>query len=229
LYEVIFPPEIIEEGYGDAYEEGDGEEESGDTERNYVMYNFSGGVNDLDNNGATFIPDSDGVANSALFFNGTAFLSRELNATEDGSYCFWIQAKKVQPAAIPFIVGNGCTSGYAINLEDDKNGGMLVTVLCGGVNTNITDSDYSLPINQWVHLCLVKTANDFSIYVNGELSTSGTSAFNPPFEGLTIGGAWGCNPTEQKGSFYGNIDDVFIANYALDDAGVKEVKSGKFK
>jgi hypothetical protein len=59
--------------------------------------------------------------------------------------------EKIVDDEIPFIIRNACTSGYAINLVDNEKGGMLVTVLCDGVNA--TDAIFSIPVSQWVHLC----------------------------------------------------------------------------
>lgn len=193
-----------------------------------VVYTFSGTTGDLQNAGAEFIPDGDNKPKSALFFDGETFLAKDLYPTEDASYCFWIKPQRIDEGSIPFIIGNACTSGYAINLIDNKKGGMQVTVLCGGVNTNVTDSPYSIPLNQWVHLCLVKQGNNFTIIVDGKVSSSGTSAYNPPTEGLTLGGAWGCNPTDQHGSFYGSMDDFFIAPYAIDEQRALQIRSSNF-
>ncbi|MEJ0033405.1 MAG: hypothetical protein WDO15_25090 [Bacteroidota bacterium] len=43
-----------------------------------------------------------------------------------------------------------------------------------------------------------------------------------------MGGAWGCNPTDQHGSFYGSMDDFFIAPYAIDEQRALQIRSSNF-
>ncbi|MEI9917474.1 MAG: LamG-like jellyroll fold domain-containing protein [Bacteroidota bacterium] len=221
VYAMLFPDQDVES------DEDPGADGDLNAPQDFV-YTFSGTTEELENHDTKFIPDGGGNPNSALFFDGNSFLSKEMDDQENASYCFWLKPEKIVDGEIPFIIGNACSSGYAINLVDDKNGGMMVTVLCGGVNVNITDSDYSIPLNKWVHLCLVKEGSKFTIIVDGKISTSGTSGYNPPAEGLTFGGAWGCNPTDQHGSFYGSMDDLFITPMAIDEERALQIRSSNF-
>lgn len=242
FFPVIFPEFAAENEdageYGDAYDEGDGgdgdydgsDQEDYGAVAEHQMYNFSNSdFREFENAGATSVSDRDGYEGAALSFDGNAFIYKTLDDGTAASYCFWIKPTKTDGDEIALSMGNACTSGYQITLDDDKKGGKRIDVLLGGVTTLLTKSETSIPVNQWSHVCLLRDGNDFRLYVNGEQTSSGTSGYNPSNNVLTIGGTWACNPTKQKGTFTGLIDDLFVANYIISDDMIEGVKRGDYK
>jgi hypothetical protein len=209
LYAIIFPPQ------GVAGENSDSDE--------FTSYTFDKTLDELrggqplEDHGVTWVADVNGLPESAAHFEGrSGRVSGEMKEDHlDVTYCMWLKADKVQPGMIPIMIGNACTSGYGINLEDDGAGGMRVTVLCGGVLANATNSQYTLPVNEWVHLALVKQGNTFSIFVNGVLSSTDTTNYNALNGQFTVGAATACNGNDYGAFFAGAIDDLYIAYKAL--------------
>jgi len=187
----------------------------------YLMNNnsFVEGENNtnLDNHGVTSAEDRFGDANNAASFNGSSYLgSRLFEDLQEATYMLWVKSDKDQTSTI-LTLGNNCFSGYSIGL--DKS---VLSILCGGVQVNITNSTYSLPVGEWVHIALVKSGNDFSVYINGELSSSGSSSHNSLTDLFTIGAGSGCNGVAIGGYFSGSIDDIIIYRRALEAAEVGE-------
>lgn len=171
----------------------------------------------LDNHGVTSTADRYGNSVGAASFNGSSYLSSPLfEDLQDATYMLWVKSDKDQSSSI-LTLGNNCTSGYSIGL--DKS---VLAILCGGVQVNITNSTYSLPVGEWVHIALVKSGNDFSVYVNGELSSSGSSSHNSLTSLFTIGAGSGCNGIPIGGYFSGSIDDIYIFNRAYEAGEVRE-------
>ncbi|MEJ0055311.1 MAG: LamG-like jellyroll fold domain-containing protein [Bacteroidota bacterium] len=140
----------------------------------------------LENQGVSTGKDRYGSDGKAAVFNGASYLSSPLfDDLQDATYVLWVKSDKDQTATI-LSLGNNCFSGYSIRL--DKS---VLDILCGGVTGNVTHSAYRLPIGEWVQIALVKSSNNFSIYVNGELSSSGSSSHNslnsPVYRGCRVG------------------------------------------
>lgn len=203
LYAVIFPSDT----------------QSNNDSDGFISYTFDNtfaerrGGSTLENNGVTFVADKDENPNAAAYFDGqSSFLSGEVNEDHVNiTYLAWIKAEKTDHAIIPFLVGNGCTSGYGINIDEN----MHLMVLCGGVTVDASGSEYYLPLNEWVHIALVKEGNTFSVYINGELSSTGSTNYNALNGEFTIGAATGCNGTPYGSFFAGAIDDFYVAHKAM--------------
>jgi len=171
----------------------------------------------LENHEVTSTTDRFGNSNKAASFNGSAYLSSPLfEDLQDATYTLWVKSDQDQNSTI-LTLGNNCFSGYSIGL--DKS---VLSILCGGVQGNVTNSTYGLPVGEWVHIALVKSSNDFSVYVNGELSSSGSSSHNSLTSLFTIGAGSGCNGVAIGGYFFGSIDDIHIYNRAYEAAEVRE-------
>jgi hypothetical protein len=207
-----------------------------------AFYPFSGNANDASGNGhngavngATLTTDRYGNANSAYYFDGSAWIqvpySEQLNLTADKTISAWIYISSADNANLPWyptIVFQSSTDyyhpTYAIQLNTYSgylNDQYKYSFFFGDDSTNyLCNSTELYPnfLNQWV--CVTGTYN-FSagiikIYINGTLSdslitgsiTSATSTAHDLYFGKN---------TLYYCYFFGKIDEVAIYNQVLSD------------
>lgn len=110
-----------------------------------------------------------------------------------------------------FMNGNSASTGYGLIQKVDTN--RLNLILAGRA---YYDFGYTLPVNAWTHVALVRANGTWRLYVNGT-QRGGTTTQAPatPTQGTYIGSS------SQYERFSGQIDDVRIYNRALPQTEIK--------
>jgi hypothetical protein len=102
--------------------------------------------------------------------------------------------------------GDPSYNGYGLYLFNSN--GWKISVLAGGVTDVFADA--TLPIGEWTHLALVRSAGIWTLYINGVATPMTYNNFSPNYASgnLYIGGIGGGDP------FNGAIDEVRMWNTA---------------
>jgi len=225
FYAEVFGADVGEEEF-----EGDGEDPLINQPWAVVRFNssFEDEFQDIEFEAheVVYVNDRDGNQKFAGSFNGTSsYLKAErLPDFPQGSFTFWMNPSDQAAERTILGCGNNCTSGYSLLLDKDSK----LVVLCGGVTTDVTHSNYTVRAGEWIFVALVKDENDFSLYVNGELSSNGTSGHNEMTDAssFTLGAGTGCDDSDVGDFYAGLIDDLTIYRKPLSADEVKEKFSG---
>lgn len=118
------------------------------------------------------------------------------------------------------IVTKGSTSaGYLLRLEGVGENPRIAFAI-GDLNSTLLYSNYTLPMNEWVHVSVVYNGTDMIIYINGEVDATGTSSrtVGSNSHRVMIGA-----PTALDGKFYsGELDEIRIWNSARSETEVAD-------
>jgi hypothetical protein len=191
-------------------------------------YPFSGNTNDASGNGnhgnafngASLTSDKFGNPSSAYAFDGfDDYISTPLLATGTGDYSMsaWVLFNS-NTQCLLFYNGNSGIDGYGIHIF---NTGKRVEILHGYISLNVTNSTYTPPTGEWLHLVTTRSGSLNSLYVNGVLKHSGTNNPLVPTGTTLIGGR---NTSGQ--SLNGRMDEVRFYNRVLNSAEIQELYSG---
>jgi hypothetical protein len=184
-----------------------------------VTTNLAGGANGTIS-GATWVNDPD--RGYVLEFNGTSSyvsagtIPRLSQYTSNFTWSFWWKQLSV-PNNLGVILGNR-SGGVQSPLQFIKFTPTRFEYYRGG---DIGFMYYTIPNNQWLHLCVVKSSNSLSYYVNGKLVSAnfaGGDIESNPFY-------WGGDPVQGEWA-NGRIDDVALWTRALTGAEVQQLASG---
>lgn len=172
---------------------------------NGIVYGAIPTADKYDNNSSAYSFNGDvGIAlsnSSSLHFSGTPFA---LSA--------WVKYSSITSASV--IVGKhfcGTPNGYILGVENN----IPVFWLSNSGSWNIVSAGTAYNDNKWHHVVGVFTGSQQLIYMDGELKSSQSAAFDNPNVGslVLIGNTSGsCG----SGWFTGSIDEVKIYGAALD-------------
>jgi len=177
-------------------------------------------ANDQSGNGFNGITTSivgsvgqNGIANSALEFNGSTSRIAASNSTDlhpdNLTISVWIKPIAWNTgSASSFVAKRGTNSGYFFEFLTSSG---TVNIDLGGSSTR-WNTQYVPPFNQWRHLLFTASPAGRSFYVNGSLfreTTTVPSVFASNTASLSIGHDDGIY------NFNGSIDDVRIYNRVL--------------
>jgi microcystin-dependent protein len=178
----------------------------------------SGNGNHLTNYGAQLTTDRFGINNSCYSFNGNSnYLSRDvfmglINCTVS----IWAYTTNYPlfhpngpPECVFFYNGGGGGGGFGLRAAHSK-----LLVITGGINGDVTNSNFLPALNNWYNLVLVKSSNNYSLYSNGQLLSSGSAGMNP-YAGLFVIGAGQASNNQFQAYYSGKLDDIGIWNRAL--------------
>ncbi len=89
------------------------------------------------------------------------------------------------------------------------------------LNVMVGDKGFNVPyppnfVNNWNHLCLIKSSNTFTLYINGAPAGSSASLLKAMQQTAGLGLHWWTS-TEGSNRFIGAIDEVRIYNRALSE------------
>ncbi len=161
-------------------------------------------------------PDA-GMVGGALDFDGDGDYVEipKIGESVEFTYAMWVAQNKI-----------GSSLRALINHKDWKYGSVHLQLRDGhpqlGINEAITPTgdldawDYTLAVNEWQHVAVVKSATLLVMYVDGqeaarrELTMSDTAILGNGFIGAWVNPAWG-----ETRYFNGLLDDVRIYNCAL--------------
>jgi hypothetical protein len=145
--------------------------------------------------------------------------------TDNWTMSAWINPSSVSQHGVIMNngreTGSGATSyGYTMAIGDCSGG--TGTIFCGIANgSGWIPSGYNFPsANTWYHVVMLRDSGTTKFYVNG-VQTSQTSAqsYKTPTGQVTVGAF---QPWNSK-FFAGQIDDVRIYNYALNEYQVRQI------
>jgi hypothetical protein len=209
-------------------------------------YPFNGNANDISGNnlngtvnGATLTTDRNGNANSAYSFNGSSnYISVANNALLN-----FATNNKISVGLWIYPTSYAASSYHKIFLSKQTGSGASQQGFdCGFTSSNIylqtrngsgdnmggAGYGYSIPLNQWSYLVMVKDVQNVSFYYNGNLVASyinsPSSTIGDNSSDLYIGKATWSNVNAE--SFAGKIDEVLIYNRALTETEVTALYNG---
>lgn len=188
-----------------------------------TWFPFSGDATDASGNGndgtvigATLTADRFGNPNSAYSFNGTnnaITANTVLNGSTNSTMCFWYNTANASQNPVLVYEGHTGGSGFGLLQANGSCGpGNLLSGLTGGINCDFLNSTTTVNVGQWQFATLVKTGNNFELYLDTVLVETGTSIQAVTTGNLFIGGH--TNPITQN-PFAGSIDDVCLYTRAL--------------
>ena len=199
-----------------------------------AYYPFNGNANDESGNGndgtvfgATLTTDRFGNVDSAYRFDGDDWI----DAPDDPSFTLGSD-----PFTIATWIQFDSLGSYYLMGHDEgennqnkwifwaHNSGFLFHVnspSTGGYNP-VTYDAWEPEINQWYHLVVKRSGDDFMLYLDGSLVATGADSrpIPDPNTSFQIGTAEGGHPERV---FKGLIDDIRIYNRALSDAEIQEL------
>jgi len=159
-----------------------------------------------------------GQTGGATTFDGTddhinTGSGTSLNVSSDTSISLWFKVDGANQTGILYYRGSLGSNGYALAIHNGNgNAGKKLTLWTGGINWNLL-STYTPPSNQWLHAVVTRSANTWTLYINGVVQTTGTGAPNAPSSvgGISMNGGW---------YFKGSMSDVRAYNRALTPAEI---------
>jgi len=154
----------------------------------------------------------------SMAFDGTSTKISFSDITLASSYTLSAWAKRTSSSNNEFLFGNGATYGYGAYF----NGTTAIYFKQDSGNTTFNNSAITTALarTDWVNWMFVKdsTAGTISIYVDGALAQSVTSAL-----GMTSINTIGGDGTAATSYIWtGNIDEVAIFDYALSERQIKQ-------
>ena len=203
----------------------------------FLHYPLNGNTTDysgMNNHGnAVEINYSTGIfndENGAARLNGTnSYIYRQFfNLPDSCTLSGWFYSESDSQSTAMIYNGNTGSNGYGIFIKKPYGSlltgyyGKKVVFVQGGVSENTFNGNYDFPKNEWIHLALVRRAQIFELYLNGELQTNGTINAYPPTSTFCLGSS----PEHiQAGypSFLGKIDEVMLFQSALEPQDIQKV------
>jgi hypothetical protein len=191
-------------------------------------YKLSSGMNDSSINNITgvtmgggvqggslnFVPNQNAESGGAAYFNGTSdyatFSAINLpSGAAKRTMCAWIFPEHY-PSSLGIITAYGKAMGNQLSAIGLSPNGKF-TAFNGNPADNV-DSNQSIGLNRWTHVCASYDGATVAIYVNGKWDSGVTKGWNtvlPSDPIAVIGGSSGGN------YFKGRISDVRIYNRVL--------------
>ncbi|MFD0670687.1 LamG-like jellyroll fold domain-containing protein [Cohnella sp. GCM10027633] len=133
-----------------------------------------------------------------------------------------------------FIVGQGISGSQPYMFNWWVNNGKMYFLLSDSSGNGyslwpFSTADNSIPLNEWTHVAVSRTGNEFKMYVNGALAASKTASGTIDLTGnpnpLRIG-AQNTSNNQPMGVFDGAIDEFKVFSQALTAAQVLEAMGG---
>ncbi|MBP7103122.1 MAG: T9SS type A sorting domain-containing protein [Bacteroidales bacterium] len=170
---------------------------------------ISGNNNHLTNYGASLTNDRFNNYNSAYNVQAYSGLRRSAPITNgvNVTYTFWIYASTGGANIIAETNSPLTSSGFNCLIQN-----YIPKICTQGVAANVTNATSAIGQNTWYFITVTKQGTQFKLYINGILTSQGTSnasAFDANTYFFISAG------TSNSGGFSGNIDDVGIWNRAL--------------
>ncbi|AXY74140.1 T9SS C-terminal target domain-containing protein [Paraflavitalea soli] len=211
----------------------------------YLKFNEPGGTRAFDSWGAMHgtlaaaATRTAGKDGNALKLDGTANAYATLPAgivstLNDFTVSAWVKMDALANWMRVFDFGNSTTQYMFLSVQigtPTVNGVKLSTVRYaiknGGTELNVS-SNYTFPLNTWVHLAVTQSGNTARLYINGSLVSTNTAINIKPAQ-LTPAGATTGTSLNYLGKsqfndpiFNGAIDEFKIYKRALSDAEIAE-------
>ena len=190
-----------------------------------AWYPFNGNANDLSGNGnnlvingPTLIKDRFNNCNNAFHFSAGQNLFKSTPNTNGINFTWSLWMKKINADSRSHAIQestNNSTTGGGFTCEDN-----LPQFICQGIAVNVTNSNTSIALNSWTHFVITKSGSTFSIYINGVLSSSGSSSYNAYNASTWFKLGGGINTAESL------MDDVAMWNRVLTQNEITNLYNG---
>ena len=178
---------------------------------------LSGKNNHLTNYGASLTNDRFNNYNSAYNVQPYTRLGKSKPISNFGNvtFAFWIYTSSGSDNILFETGGNPATTGFNLYLQN------YVPKIClQYVTYNVTNANSAIGQNTWYFIAFTKQANVFKMYINGVLTSQGTSNSNPYDTNVYFTISAGITGTV---GFSGNIDDLGIWNRTLSQAEISSL------
>ena len=166
---------------------------------------------------------TDGTDKRVAVFDGTAQISAGTNfqfTNEDFTYSLWIKPTSATQNGYAIVFGayEANYTGYYLS-QDASNHNSYRFTGNDGSSWSGDNSRFSLTVDAWTHVVIVRSGTTITVYKNGSLeysdsseiaSTIGYGSSNPP---LTIGNSWSGGGYNY--AWQGRIDDMRVWDRAL--------------
>jgi N-acetylneuraminic acid mutarotase len=198
-----------------------------------ASYSFSGNMNDQGphglngvNHGATLTTDRLGNANSAYYFNGSAYIDipggSVLNGMSSFTLSAWIKTDVANQGAILSKVYPN--RDFVLDLSTGGGGSANAHWANGGTYYHCWATSPKVPANAWTHLAAVWTGTSWQLYINGSLSMQTVfSGVAPLWTGNLLQIGTLSSYTSMPVCFKGTIDEVRIYSKALSQSEISTV------
>ena len=176
------------------------------------------------NNGAPLTSDRFGNPNSAYSFNGTSSYASVSSpvptAITNFSITAWIYPTSINQASSGGGVGgtilnadnDGATDGYDLGI---RNNGTIWWWPAGGMDVFSTGT---ISLSVWTHIAVCANGATFSLYINGALDSTTTTAQTQVPTFLQIGSS-----SHITGYWQGQLADIRIYPATLLSTDIKEI------
>lgn len=155
-----------------------------------------------------------GRYSASLEFDGTddkvvVADANSLDMTDTFTLAAWIKQSGTGRKIITKGVSAGTTGAYIFDMDTSYR------LRCYVENVGfVVNGTTALNDNQWHHVACSRNSNNaWSLYIDGQLHVTSTSAIKPTANTVELG--IGSHPDAGGGSFTGQIDEVKVYNYAL--------------
>lgn len=185
----------------------------------------------------SYVTDRFGNENSAVYFDGNAFIqmkdSTYLDYSLDRTFSagLWIKADQTQPTYTQnaiFSIDSDCDDfRYSFQLINTTNilyanDGSAIDGNSGCWNFYETPNSFS----EWVHIAVVANDKEYKMYKNGDLiktRTLGSVSYSFYPSKMMIGAWRSRNSTSTTSYFKGAVDDLFTFDRALTDQEILDI------
>jgi hypothetical protein len=178
-------------------------------------------MSSMTNQNSTFGPDRNGVANDAIYFNGTGYVSTNGTALKQQfpiTVSYWVKLNSLSNVNVFFKTDNVFENHYGVWMNNLPTGGVSLS-FGGGLGsqtstnqryftTNSAIQSNVISANTWHHIVgIIRSYNDMDIYIDcnkttGTYGGTGSTSLEYSSNGDSrIGGAIGGN---------GHPDDFYI-------------------
>jgi len=156
----------------------------------------------------------DGELNGAFSHNGAnSVIQRPFLDLDDSiTFSLWYYSKSDSQNTAMVYNGNAELNGYGLFMKEPLGGrrlGNKIVVVQGGVSENTFNGQYSVPLEQWINIVMIKKGNLFELYIDGEFKAFATRNYNTPTTAFSVG----ATPDQYAngyGGFNGIIDEVKV-------------------
>jgi hypothetical protein len=195
-----------------------------------AYYPFNGDANDASGNGndatnvqATLCADRFGNPDSAYNFDGTAsyigFATPPVTQVDNWSVVAWVKPASLNQSGIAVCMGydDGFTgNGYSLGVSAYKAPGSQLYAIFGYIDFYSGGFTFT-DTNRWYQIVMLRNSGTTSFFVNGVLTSNGTTTTPLVPTSFRIGSENGVR------FFNGAIDDVRIYNRALSSNEVAQL------
>ena len=128
----------------------------------------------------------------------------------------WINGNSFPHSTQNYIFGDydsgGASASTSVNLISNNSGVLYVAANIGGSLSTILTSTVAISLHKWYHVALVRSSNNWYLFLNGTLvheNTSATGTVNDSSQVFAIGGT---------GAYTGRGWDGYISNFRVNNA-----------